>query len=443
MNLPVRKVRMDRFPILSLALASLTSHKLRTALTTLGIVFGVAAVVSMLSIGEGAKQEALEQIRLLGTNTLMVKAVEPPEARGEKGQASRSPGLELGDLYNLQRFSGIVEAAAPVRREQVKRAFFGDREAKVEVLSTSPDYQHIFGARLDAGRFISAADQAEARRVCVLGYLIKRELFPFQSAISQSIKLGQDYYTVVGVMASRLTGKSRVEGLEVSDFNRQVYIPFGAAEQRIDRGTEGESGVVVFGGGVARFTSSSGGAIPELDEISVRIGRDDWVEAAAGVIERMLLRRHRDVRDFEVVVPEALLRQSQKTQRIFNIVMGAIAGISLLVGGIGIMNIMLANVLERTREIGVRRAVGARRRDILMQFIGEAVVISLLGCAVGVALGYGMARGIAHYADWRTIVAPQSILLAVGVAAGVGLLFGIYPAREAAMLDPIEAVRHE
>jgi putative ABC transport system permease protein len=161
------------------------------------------------------------------------------------------------------------------------------------------------------------------------------------------------------------------------------------------------------------------------------------------VIERMLLRRHRGVRDFEVTVPDVLLRQSQRTQRIFNVVMGAIAGISLLVGGIGIMNIMLATVLERTHEIGVRRAVGAKRSDILTQFMSEAVAISLLGSVAGVALGFAMAKGIAHYAQWRTIVSIDAVLLAVGVAAGVGLLFGIYPARQAAMLDPIEAVRYE
>lgn len=434
---------MDRFPTLILALQSLAAHRLRTLLTTLGIVFGVGAVVSMLSIGEGAKQEALEQIRLLGTNTLVIRAKEAPESRGEKAGLNRSPGLELADVRNLKRFSGIVASAAPVRKETVKRVMYADREADVEVISTSPELLNITGAQVVEGRFFTAEENASATRVCVLGHTVKRELFPFTNPIGQSIKMGRDYYTVVGVMASRVVGKSKVEGLKLEDVNRQVYLPLGAAEKRIERGGSGSSGRVIAGGSVISFRSSTSSGLPPLDEISVRISNEDWVESSAQMIERMLLRRHGDVHDFEVVVPEALLRQSQRTQRIFNIVMGAIAGISLLVGGIGIMNIMLATVLERTREIGVRRAVGARRRDILLQFMGESVLISLLGCVVGVLLGYGMAEGISHYAGWRTIVAPQSIVLAVGVAAGVGMLFGIYPAREAAMLDPIEAVRHE
>jgi putative ABC transport system permease protein len=433
---------VGRLAILKIAFASLAAHKLRTALTTLGIIFGVAAVVSMLSIGEGAKEEALEQIRLLGTNTLLVRAAEPPEGRGEKQESSRTEGLNRGDLRNILRLDGVVEAAAPQRREAIKRAFYADREAKVDVLATTPDFLHVSGAEIGEGRFLSHADDAEARRVCVLGYAVRRELFPFESPLGKTIKMGRDYFSVVGVMANRPIGKSRIEGLKIDDLNRQVYVPLGSAEQRIERGRQATGRMTVMGMGSFSFGGENA-LVPPLDEISVRITREDWVASASRVIERMLLRRHRGVRDFEVTVPDELLRQSQRTQRIFNIVMGAIAGISLVVGGIGIMNIMLATVLERTHEIGVRRAVGARRSDILTQFMSEAVAISLLGSIAGVALGFGMAKGIAHYAQWRTIVSIDSILLAVGVAAGVGLLFGIYPARQAAMLDPIEAVRYE
>jgi putative ABC transport system permease protein len=278
--------------------------------------------------------------------------------------------------------------------------------------------------------------------VCVLGAKAKRQLFAFENPIGKTVRIGDESFTVIGVMADKYIGRGKVEGLELRNFNEDIYIPYKTAEKKFDRVLPGPGA-----SGYYRFTTNQDQGVtyntPEIDQLTVTVSDVELVPAVSKLVERILTRRHAGIDDYEIVVPESLLRQKQKTQQIFNVVMGAIAGLSLLVGGIGIMNIMLATVLERTREIGVRRAVGATRNDILRQFLFEAVAICLLGCLVGLITGLMISRIISYYAGWPTVVSIFSIALAVGVSTGVGVIFGIYPAHKASQLDVIDSLRYE
>jgi putative ABC transport system permease protein len=269
-------------------------------------------------------------------------------------------------------------------------------------------------------------------------------LFAFEDPIGQFVRIGDYNFSVVGIMADKYIARGKVEGFELKNFNEDVYVPLTTAMKKFDRAF---GGTTTFGGGRHFFSiSESEGEnynIPELDQLTITVTDLEHVATVTKLVRSIMKRRHHDVEDYEVVVPESLLRQSQKTQQIFNIVMGAIAGISLLVGGIGIMNIMLATVLERTREIGIRRAVGATQNDIMRQFLIEAVAICLLGCVTGIVVGVSLAKIIAFYADWPTIVSIYSVVLAVGVSTTVGIVFGLYPARKAAQLDVIDSLRYE
>ncbi|MCJ7508923.1 MAG: ABC transporter permease [candidate division Zixibacteria bacterium] len=415
----------------SLSFDAIQAHKFRSFLTTLGVMFGVAAVIAMLSIGEGAKRDALEQIEMMGTSNIIIKAKKPPKTKTGESQLNLSEGLNLADAENIKHFSSLVENVVPqVSFKNVDDIQYKDRITKGTVIATTPEYKNLMHMKLVNGRFFTAQENEEAKQVCVLGYNMKKELFAFSNAIGKSIKTGVGYYfTVIGVLEYKKVGKSKIEGVEVRDINEEIYIPLEFMLKKIGKypltNEEGED----FQG--------------VLSEIAVQVKKGRDIPEVAGIVQKVLERRHREVEDYKIIIPEALLRQSQRTQRIFNIVMGCIAGISLLVGGIGIMNIMLATVLERTREIGVRRAVGARKLDVMQQFLLEAVAISFVGCVLGVILGFVLAKGINFYAQWRTIISFGSVLLAVGVSAAVGIGFGYYPAKKAATLDPIEALRYE
>jgi len=307
------------------------------------------------------------------------------------------------------------------------------------VVATLPLYTVSSSVEVERGRFLSNLDNRSYSQVCVLGAVAKRRLFAFEDPIGRAVRIGDLNFTVIGVMADKYIARGKVEGFELKNLNEDIYIPFSTAVKKFERTPQG-------GGRWARWRQEEDEQkynTPEIDQLTVTVTDLKYIPAITELIEKVLNRRHYGVEDFEIVVPESLLRQTEKTQQIFNIVMGAIAGISLLVGGIGIMNIMLANVLERTREIGVRRAVGATRGDIMRQFLIEAVVICLVGCGIGIVLGLILAKAIAFYADWPTIVSIFSILLAVVVSAGVGLIFGIYPAGKAASMDVIDALRYE
>lgn len=430
---------MDYREIVQVSVESLGGHKLRTSLTMLGVIFGVAAVIAMLSIGEGAKEEAMEQISILGINNIIVNAKMLTEEEQEVAGSSRSQGLSLADAENIRSYDELVANVVPQRFESFQTITSDGNESPVRVVSTLPDYVYSSSVEVEVGRFITDIDNSSFAQVCVLGSKVKRNLFAFSHPIGKSVRIGDLDFTVIGIMADKYIGRGKVEGLELKNLNEDVYIPFSTAQKKIERTVPSAlSGRMTMMGAEVELP-----VVPEIDQLTVTVRDLTYVQPVTKLVERILERRHYSVADYEIVVPESLLRQSQKTQQIFNIVMGTIAGLSLLVGGIGIMNIMLATVLERTREIGVRRAVGAKRTDIMRQFLIEATMICLLGCVIGICVGLLISKVISFYAGWPTIVSYYSIVLAVGVSTSVGIIFGLYPAHKASHLDVIESLRYE
>ncbi len=423
----------------------LLSHKLRSVLTALGIIFGVAAVIAMLSIGEGARQEALEQISLMGVNNIIIRAKDPTPQSFGKAKANFSPGLELQDGQAISQICSFVDAVVPQWEKTVGAQYKSERK-DVKVIGTTPEFLQVFNYGLASGRFLQRFHIEGQENVCVLGSDAKDQLFHFENPVGKQIKLDDQWFTVIGVMQPRLDPKKKLENLKVRNLNLDIYIPITTAQFKMVRYKgSGGGGSQFFGGGVVFFSSGGQTPIPKnlLDQMTVKVTADLPIDEATQVIRNIFTRRHYGIDDYEIIVPEALVQQSQKTQQIFNIVMGAIAGISLLVGGIGIMNIMLASVMERTKEIGVRRAVGATRADVLGQFLFEAVFLSIVGGLIGIALGFSLTKIITLYAEWRTVVSPSTVILAFGVSAAVGIAFGYYPARKAAYQNPIESLRYE
>lgn len=404
----------------SVSLEGLSSHKLRSFLTMLGIIFGVAAVIAMLSIGAGAKKEALDQIKLLGMNNIIIRSETIQTEEDERGTVIEAKGLDMEDARSLNILNPLVSYSVPQKEIAEIRISKDREEALGTLVGTNPDLKSALNLDPVRGNFFSYQDVHDARRVCVLGHQIKRQLFYYEEAVGKQIKVGNTWFTVAGVIGPkpRSTGKG---GVGDRDMNLDVYVPLSTMNLRFDLDP----------------------TQPEVDQIILNVGDETRIKEAANLARALLDLRHNQMGDFRIVVPEELLRQSQRTQRIFNIVMGAIAGISLLVGGIGIMNIMLATILERTREIGIRRAMGATQKDILGQFMIEAVLLSFSGGLIGILVGFLMTKAISSYAGWSTIVDLGSILLAFCVSASVGIIFGIYPARKAALLDPIESLRYE
>jgi putative ABC transport system permease protein len=412
-----------------LGLSSLLLHKLRSLLTTLGVLFGVSSVIAMLAIGEGASEQAQEQIRLLGSQNVILRSVKPQEDRVSNQQTRViAYGLTRADLARMRETIPGVRQVVPVRDlpEEVR---YQDRALNPRVLATLPEYIDVTGRVVQEGRFLSEIDQRTIANVCVLGYEVARFLFPFESPLGKSVKVGADYFSVIGVLLPRVPlGSDQPEaGAEVTD---ELFIPLSTGEKW-------------FGDTLVRVRSGSREMEEvQLHEIVVEVDSAENVPLVAAAARTMLERQH-DQRDYRVVVPLELLLRAQETKRIFNIVLGSIAGISLLVGGIGIMNVMLATVTERTREIGIRRALGAKRRHIVSQFLVETVVLSVGGGLAGIALGLAIPWVVERYADMPTIVTFQAPLLAFGISAGIGIIFGLYPAWRAAMMDPVEALRHE
>ena len=411
---------MDFNESFSVSLEGLYSHKLRSFLTMLGIIFGVAAVIAMLSIGAGAKKEALDEIKLMGMNNIIITSQAIYTQDDETGTVVEARGLTMDDARSLNVLNPLVEVSVPQKMISEVRASRGSKTSSATVIGTTPDLQNVLNLVLISGNFFNYQDLHDSRRVCVLGHQIRSDLFTYEDPVGQQMKIGDTWFTVTGVVEARprTTGRG---GVGDRDMNLDVYIPLATLTYRFDIDP----------------------AVADVDQIILKVAVEERIKEATNLANNLLSLRHNQIEDYRLVVPEELLRQSQRTQRIFNIVMGAIAGISLLVGGIGIMNIMLASILERTREIGIRRAIGATRKDILGQFLIEAVVLSFSGGIIGILIGFLMTKAISSYAGWKTIVDIGSILLAFCVSATVGIIFGIYPARKAALLDPIESLRYE
>ena len=416
--------------IINLGIRSLLLHKLRSALTALGIIFGVCSVIAMLSIGEGASQEALERIRQLGTNSIIVRSVKPPE--DTSAGATRSRVIEYGlthrDAHIIKETLPAVEHMIPMReiRQDVK---FRDRRSDCRVIGTVPEYQSAAHLRIAQGRFLTTVDDRDRANVCVLGGAVANDLFRYMDPVGDKLRIGSDYYRVVGVLeagASKRKGDSSQE----ADFGSDIYIPLSSAKAR-------------FGEIIMKVSSGSREMERiELHQINVQVKKTGQVLSTAKAVKSILEKTH-SKEDYELTVPLELLRQAKETKRMFNIVLGSIAGISLLVGGIGIMNIMLATVTERTREIGIRRALGAKKRDITTQFLVETIVLSVIAGLIGIGLGVLIPQFVTRFAGMRTIVTMESLVLAFGISATTGIIFGLYPARRAASMDPIEALRHE
>jgi len=417
-----------------LGIKSLLLHKLRAALTMLGIIFGVCSVIAMLAIGEGASYEAQEAIKKLGSNNILLRSTKPPEESATSSSSRGSVlsyGLTYEDGARLQHTIPGVKAVLPMRiiRESVR---FDQHEFVCQVIGTLPIYTEIVGVDILRGRFLTATDELHQNNVCVLTAGLASRLFPHQDPLQGAIKVAAVYYQVVGIIRERNMPEQRAQPgtLEGEPLDNNVYIPMSTSRSRF--------GETLF----RRVAGSQSAEHVELHQITVQMQDLAAVETADPQI-KALLKRYHPQNDYETIVPLELLRQAEQTKRIFNIVLGSIAAISLLVGGIGIMNIMLATVTERTREIGVRRALGAKKKDIITQFLVETVVLSVGGGLIGVVIGVITPYVVSTLADMVTIVTVSSVVLAFGISGAIGIVFGIYPARSAANLDPIEALRHE
>ena len=417
-----------------LGVKSLLLHKLRSVLTMLGIIFGVCSVIAMLAIGEGASYEAQQAIKRLGSQNIIVRSVKPPEDAKQAG-IGRGVALDYGLTYDdgariQSTIPGVVHVL-PVRiiRENVRLA---QNSLPCQILGTLSSYATTVGLDVVRGRFLTETDELNHENVCVLTASLAQRLFPYQDPLAESIKVNSFYYSVVGLVRERNMPEQRTQAgqIEGEPLDNNVYIPLSTARSRF--------GEVL----IRRQAGSIEIEKVELHQLTIQMQDVAAVEAADPQIKALLSRFHKKT-DYETIVPLQLLRQAEQTKRIFNIVLGSIAAISLLVGGIGIMNIMLATVTERTREIGVRRALGAKRRHITLQFLAETVVLSVGGGLIGVIVGIIAPLVVSHLTTMRTIVTPWSVLLAFSISGAVGIIFGLYPAKSAAELDPIEALRHE
>ena len=411
------------FVDLRLGFENLMMHKLRSLLTMLGMIFGVAAVIAMLSIGAGARAQVMALIEQMGVRNVIVEAHEANSWEDMQKVRKTSLGLTLRDFRVIQsNVAGVVQGT-PRKRFTPGRMVPKPQHDMPLVYGVSPNYQQIGSLKIVAGRFFDDAENSRAAPVAVLGQGAKASLFGQTEAVGRYVKINEAWFHVIGVSGPQLSAQSSEESLPSQDMNNLIYVPLYAAMFRLE--------------------DSRSDMKDEIDGIYLQLTSSLDTISTADVVRSLLNISHRDAGDFSVIAPAELLAQQQRTQHIFDLVMVAIASISLLVGGIGIMNIMLASILERTREIGVRRALGARQRDVIRQFLVEAVLISLMGGLIGIAFGFGMSRLIAWLAGWSTVTTASSIVLAFAFSVSIGLLFGIYPARKAARLDPVEAIRHE
>ncbi len=431
---------------LNVALEGVFQNRFRSLLTALGIIFGVAAVIAMLAIGSGARHEILEQMKLVGVNNIIVRPLQISD-NDDLLKGRFSPGLTLEDAISLQEVIPTIQRISPETTMNLYAMNEGIRQP-VRLSGVTPDLFTVFNLSLWQGRMFTGEHLDNGDPVAIIGSTVRSVFFGNQDPIGQQIKCGNVWLTVIGVAENRAVAEETTEDLGVSDFNNVIYIPVRTLLLRYEDRSFVSASDIQRARAMSRRRTQDNEEKPvsnynQLDRIVIQVEDTGQLTATAELVKRILKRRHNNVEDFEVIIPELLLQQEQRTKDIFNIVLGAIAGISLLVGGIGIMNIMLASVVERTREIGVRLAVGAKKEDVVLQFLSEAILISITGGIAGIFLGLFISRAIMQIAGILTIVTLQSIIISFGVAALVGIVFGYMPARKAAQKDPVESLRYE
>lgn len=438
---------------LNIAFEAITANKVRSILTALGIIFGVAAVIAMLAIGNGAKKEILEQIKLVGVNNIVITPVEvkeEEEAESSKTQVQNaySPGLTLADVESIKQVIPDVSAISPeiiINTHFIKNGI----SSKGKVVGVNPEFFQITNFEIEQGSMFNEAQLVGGEPVCIIGKQVKQKFFNSEDPIGKYLKCGTNWLKVIGVINEKKISESSKSNLGIRDYNTDVYTPLKTVLLRyrnralitkasLFSGSEGDEEE-----GVEQPQSQEDNQFHQLDRLVVQIRETDKLTSSSEILGRLMNRKHNGVKDFEITVPELLLKQQQRTKDIFNIVLGAIAGISLLVGGIGIMNIMLASVLERIKEIGLRLSIGATKKDIVQQFVFESVLISLTGGLAGIVLGVVLSFLVGKLAGIETIISVASIIISFGVSATVGLVFGITPAKRAAEQDPIKSLRYE
>ncbi|MDN3668166.1 ABC transporter permease [Echinicola jeungdonensis] len=434
-----------------IAFEAVVANRLRSLLTALGIIFGVAAVIAMMAIGNGAQKEIMEQIKLVGVNNIIVEPiVEQVEEEVDENlgaslgeeKSKFSPGLRMLDVEavrdvipGIQRISPEVILDTHIVKSGLRRS--------AKLVGVMPSYFDVTNFKLREGNMFSDTNLINGDPVCIIGRGVQTKFFSKENAIGKRIKCGNQWMEVIGVLEEKIVSDNSIAKLGIRDYNMDVYIPIQTMLVRYKNRQKVTSGSLMRGDN--NNGNSSGGAknYHQIDKLVVQVKESNLLNPTADILSRLLERKHYNVVDFEITIPELLLKQQQRTQNIFNIVLGAIAGISLLVGGIGIMNIMLASVMERIKEIGLRLSLGAKKSDIVHQFLFEAMMISVSGGVIGVILGIVLASMVSRFGDFPTIVTISSILVSFSVAATVGLIFGITPAKRAASQDPITSLRYE
>lgn len=406
---------------IKLAVSSLVDHKLRSLLTMLGIIFGVAAVITMLSIGEGAKKEALEKYKDLGVNNIIIRDKKMDDKQLEEVRSKFSQGLSITDAEAIREIvPGVIDVATQSEKET--DAYYSDRTNKVTLIGITPSFKTILNYTLGKGVFINNDSYERNLKVCVLGSTVAKQLFLLEDPIGKQIKVDDQWLEVCGVLENRSVFTETVGELASRDLNNDIYIPLTTFNSRFSK--------------KSILTS-------DVSQITVNLKSSDNIGETASIIRTLIDRHHNKNEDYDIIIPYQLLKEEERERQRYNTLLGSIAAISLLVGGIGIMNIMLATVMERTREIGVRRALGAKQKNIVQQFLIEAISISVTGGLIGVFLGVGTALSISLFSDTKTLLTLYSILIAFFFSVMVGIGFGIFPAKKAAQLDPIESIRYE
>ena len=430
---------------LTIAFEAVLSNRVRSILTGLGIIFGVAAVIAMLAIGNGAQKEIIDQIKLVGLNNIVIKPIiEQTEEQVSsddpfnKEKNKYSPGLTLKDKNAIAKMLPNIQAISP---EIVKDTYIMNKGIRrsAKLVGVEPPYFKLFNFELEEGTMFNDQNLIHGMPVCIIGKSIKAKFFPSENPIGKKLKCGNQWLTVMGVLEQRIISENSIKRLGIRDYNMDVYVPLKTVLIRYENRDLITKSMLKKADNYNTTTTN----YHQLDRLVLQVAETEKLSTTADIIARMLARKHFDVVDYEIEIPELLLKQQQRTNDVFNYVLGAIAGISLLVGGIGIMNIMLASVLERIKEIGLRLSIGAKKTDIVFQFMFEAIMISATGGIIGIFTGVLMAYGVSAFANIPTIISFGSIVISFGVATLIGLIFGIAPARKAAQQNPITSLRYE